>query len=76
MLRMASLIVRFGNTVRELRTDAGYSQESFAHAIGVHRTSMGKIESGRGNPTLDTIAKIARGVGLTVSTLFDLVERR
>lgn len=72
--RMASLLVRFGKTVRKLRSDAGYSQESFADAIGVHRTYMGTIERGHGNPTLDMIAKIARGLGVSVTKLFEKVE--
>jgi transcriptional regulator with XRE-family HTH domain len=72
--RMASLIVRFGRTVRKLRAEAGYSQESFADVIGVHRTYMGTIERGRGNPTLDMIAKIARGLNLNVAQLLTKVE--
>jgi transcriptional regulator with XRE-family HTH domain len=71
---MASLIVRFGRTVRKLRAEAGYSQESFADVVGVHRTYMGMIERGRGNPTLDMIAKIARGLDLNVAQLFAKVE--
>jgi transcriptional regulator with XRE-family HTH domain len=74
ILRMASLLVRFGKTVRKLREDAGYSQEGFADAIGVHRTYMGTIERGRGNPTLDMIARIARGLGMSVTRLLEKVE--
>src|SRR4051812_1296059 len=71
---MPSLLVKFGKTVRKLREEAGYSQESFAAAVGVHRTYMGTIERGRGNPTLDMIAKIARGLGMSVARLLDKVE--
>ena len=74
LLRMASLQVKFGRAVRALRAKAGYSQESFADAIGVHRTSMGKLERGDGNPTLDTIATIAKGLDLSLSELFEAVE--
>lgn len=72
---MASLPVKFGRTVRRLRLAAEYSQESFADAIGVHRTYMGTLERGSGNPSLDMIARIARGLGLTVSKLFEAVEK-
>jgi transcriptional regulator with XRE-family HTH domain len=71
----ASLKVRFGRAVRKLRTEADYSQESFADAIGVHRTYMGTLERGRGNPSLDIIAKIARGLGIGLAELFQAVEK-
>jgi DNA-binding XRE family transcriptional regulator len=65
---------RFGRTVRGLRAKAGYSQESFAAAIKLHRTSMGTLERGEGNPTLNTIARIARGLDVSLSELFVAVE--
>jgi transcriptional regulator with XRE-family HTH domain len=72
---MASLNARFGRTVRALRAKAGYSQESFADAIHVHRTYMGTLERGTGNPTLDMIVKIARGLDVSLSELFGAVEK-
>ncbi len=72
---MASLKVRFGRAVRALREEADHSQESFADAIGVHRTYMGTLERGRGNPSLDVIAKIARGLGISIAQLFEAVDR-
>lgn len=72
---MAPLAARFGRTVRALRTEAGYSQESFADAIEVHRTYMGTLERGRGNPTLDMILRIARGLHLSLCELFEAVEK-
>lgn len=72
---MASLKVKFGRAVRALREKADYSQESFADAVGVHRTYMGTLERGRGNPSLDVIAKIARGLGISLAKLFEAVER-
>jgi transcriptional regulator with XRE-family HTH domain len=72
---MASLNARFGRTVRALRTKAGFSQESFADAIKVHRTYMGTLERGDGNPTLDMIVRIARGLDVGLSELFEAVEK-
>jgi transcriptional regulator with XRE-family HTH domain len=71
---MAPLNARFGRTIRALRTVAGYSQEGFADALGVHRTYMGTLERGDANPTLDMIARIARGLHLTLTKLFEAVE--
>ena len=75
LLRVASIHARFGRTVRALRAKAGYSQESFADATRIHRTSMGTLERGEGNPTLDTIVKIARGLDLSLSELFVAMEK-
>jgi len=72
---MAPHNARFGRTVRALRAKAGYSQESFADAIHVHRTSMGKIERGEVSAMLDTIVLIARGLDLSLSELFQAMER-
>ena len=72
---MASLNARFGRTLRARRAKAGYSQESFADAIRVHRTYMGTLERGDGNPTLDMIVRIARGLDVSLSELFTAVEK-
>jgi len=72
---MASLNARFGRTIRARRAKAGHSQESFADAIHVHRTYMGTLERGDGNPTLDMIVRIARGLDVSLSELFAAVEK-
>ena len=71
---MASLNATFGRTIRALRSAAGFSQESFADEIKVHRTYMGTVERGEGNPTLDMIARMAHGLGLSLTKLFEAVE--
>ena len=72
---MDPLRVRLGHTVRELRSSAGYSQESFAAKIKVHRTFMGTIERGNTNVSLDTIERLAKGLGMSVWELMRAAER-
>lgn len=72
---MDPLRVRLGHTVRELRAAAGYSQESFAARIKVHRTFMGTIERGKTNPSLDTIERLAKGLEMSVWELLRTAER-
>jgi transcriptional regulator with XRE-family HTH domain len=69
-----SVNVAFGRTIRALRENAGYSQEGFAHAIGIHRTYIGALERGQANPTLQTIVSIARGLRMSLAGLFQVVE--
>jgi DNA-binding XRE family transcriptional regulator len=37
---------------------------------------MGTLERGKGNPSLEIIAKIARGLKISLADLFEAVERR
>ena len=72
---MASINVEFGQAVRALRTKAGFSQEGFADIIKVNRTYMGKLERGKGNPTLAMLARIAQGLDITLVKLFDSMDK-
>lgn len=64
------ILIRFGNKVREERLKRGYSQESFADKVGVHRTYIGMIERAEKNITLVSIEKIAKALSLEVWELF------
>ena len=59
-----------GYAARSARAEHGYAQESFAAHAGLDRSNYGAIERGEFNVTLDTIVKIATGLGLTVAELF------
>jgi transcriptional regulator with XRE-family HTH domain len=65
-----------GQRIRELRTEQGYSQEAFADKCGVHRTFMGTVERGESNLSFQNIAKVARTLGVSLSTLFLDLEGR
>lgn len=72
---MAPLRQRLGRAVRRLRRAAGYSQESFADHVGVHRTYMGSVERGEVNISLDNIERISEALGLTADRLLAEAER-
>jgi transcriptional regulator with XRE-family HTH domain len=55
--------------IRSTRERRGYSQERFARHVGLDRSYFGAIERGEFNVTLDTIVKIARGLGTTSGAL-------
>jgi transcriptional regulator with XRE-family HTH domain len=65
-----------GERIRELRKKAGYSQEAFADAAGMHRTYMGTLERGEANVSLGNLHKISTALGITLSELFKTVEKR
>ena len=63
---MKDPLIEFGKHVRELRTEQGYSQESFAQECGMDRTYIGGIERGERNVTLVNIQKIASALGISL----------
>lgn len=62
---------QMGNRIRELRNKTGLSQEKFALKIGIDRTYFASIESGKRNVAIRNIKKIADGLGVTLSELFE-----
>lgn len=48
-----------GERLRAARLDLGISQMELANLAGMNVANYGKIERGIGNPTLDTIVRIA-----------------
>lgn len=62
--------VEFGQRIKSLRQSLGISQEKFALRIGMDRTYYASIESGKRNVSLRNIKKIAEGLNVTLSELF------
>jgi len=60
----------FGQRVRQLRKTRGWSQEDFAHHIGLDRSYMGSVERGERNISLENICLIAAGLQLSAAELF------
>lgn len=70
-----TLARRFGELVRRLRAEAGFSQEEFALRCGLHRTYLGSIERGERNVTIRTADKLARALETTLADLFLELEK-
>ncbi len=60
-----------GERIRELRNKTGLSQEKFALSIGMDRTYFASVEAGRRNISVCNIKKIADGLGVSLSELFE-----
>jgi transcriptional regulator with XRE-family HTH domain len=61
----------FGETVRKLRTKAGWSQEELAAASALHRTYIGGVERGERNVSLLNIVELARALGVKPAALLE-----
>lgn len=64
----------FGKRVRTLREQGSMSIGRFGLVVGLNKSFLIQVEHGRRNPSLDTIEKIAAGLGITVSELFEGIE--
>ncbi len=69
MRRDADILVRFGQRLREKRTELGLSQEGFADKCLLDRTYISGIERGKRNVSLRNIDLIATALGISVSEL-------
>ena len=61
---------RLGKAFRKRREALGFSQESYADEIGMHRTYYSAIERGEKNLQLDTLQRVADGLGATLWEVF------
>ncbi|NUN50557.1 MAG: helix-turn-helix transcriptional regulator [Candidatus Brocadiae bacterium] len=60
----------FGRRVRQLRDWRDWTQEELAVKAHMDTKSLGAIERGERNVTLENVAKIARGLGVELRQLF------
>jgi transcriptional regulator with XRE-family HTH domain len=67
---------RLGRRLRDLRRGRGLTLEELAGLSGVSRAMISKLERGEKNPTLVVAAKLAEGLGVTLSQLAGMEERR
>ncbi len=49
--------------LREARRSQGMTQETLAELVGTQKSNISRLESGRYNPSLDFLVKIAGGLG-------------
>ena len=52
------------------RVERDWSQEQLAEAVGVTRQTIGMIEAGKFNPSLQLCIAICRALGKTLNDLF------
>lgn len=64
----------FGEVLRNLRFQAGLSQERLGLDIGSGRTYISQLERGERGPTLRTVFRLSARLGLPASAMVELVE--
>jgi len=61
--------VAFGRALRRRRTEAQFSQEKLALEAGIERVYVSWLETGKKQPTFQTIVKVARALGCSAADL-------
>lgn len=66
---------KLGNKIKDLRTNKlKLSQEKFALQIDMDRTYLASVEAGKRNISIDNLAKISKGLNVSLSELFQNIE--
>ncbi len=64
-----SVTQKLGKHLRQLRLDAGVTQEKLSIATGISQTYISGVERGKRNPSLKTMEKFAKALGVSVKEL-------
>ncbi|MRX81100.1 helix-turn-helix domain-containing protein [Eggerthella guodeyinii] len=64
-----------GLRIARMREQKGLSQRQYALQLELDRATLNQIEAGVGNPTFETLVRIADGLGAQVDDLFGCDEQ-
>lgn len=65
------LYKRLGKKIREFRKAKGLTIEKLAEKANLNECFLGELERGRKKPSLDTLFKLAKVLGVDIYLLFD-----
>lgn len=65
----AGTLLAFGQRLRSVRLDSGFSQERLAELACLDRTYISLLERGKRNPSLLCVFSLAEALGVTLSDM-------
>ena len=66
---MKSISAKLGRNLKKIRTQNKMSQGDIARALKLDRGYISNIENGKKNPTIATIEKLAKALGVSADEL-------
>lgn len=69
-----SIAIELGLRIRYYRKQKHLSQEELAELCDCHPTYIGQLERGEKNATLETIAKLSRGLNISLTELLSDID--
>lgn len=61
---------KLGENLKKIRTKKNITQTELAETLSVDKSFVSNIENGKNNPTLSTIANLAKALKVPVDELF------
>lgn len=74
--QLGELNARIAGKVRALRLAHGWSLGALAERAGLSKTNLAKIETGEGNPSLETLLRLADALEITLGALLAIDRPR
>ncbi|MEI9958750.1 MAG: helix-turn-helix transcriptional regulator [Ferruginibacter sp.] len=71
-----SLATIFGEVLKELRNEAGISQEGLANECELDRSFISMLERGLRMPTIETLFKLAKALSKAPFEIIKIVEQK
>ena len=65
-----SLQLIVGKNIQKIRESKGISQQELAAKCNFEKSNMSRLEAGRVNPTLSTLEKVSKALGISLAELF------
>ena len=75
-MKQLAAMDRFTQNAERLRTSQGLTKQALADAIGMERSQLSNILTGKNSPTLETMERIAEGLGVDVLELLSTPGKR
>jgi len=66
------LLSKIGARIKELRSEKGMSQQELAAALDYEKSNMSRLESGKINPRIGTLYKVASVLKVSLKELVDI----
>ena len=64
-------LLKVGNRIKQLRTDKGLSQQELAALLDYEKSNLSRLESGKTNPKIATLMRVAEALGVTLMDLLN-----
>lgn len=67
-------LASLGKRIKKIRVKKKINQQTLAALCNFEKSNMSRLEKGNTNPTILTLLKISKALGVSVSNLFDFDE--
>ncbi|MBB6429379.1 helix-turn-helix domain-containing protein [Algisphaera agarilytica] len=70
-MKQVDVKAKFGQRLRDIRNQMGWSQEHLAAVVGLDRSYVGGVERGERNISIENICKLAEALEINPAVLFE-----